>query len=161
MNVTLEVVSLTHFALRVPPGLKPRADAALAGLRFEPVVRADGEIELHAPLAAYEMVAHVLNTARLLRAPARGEHETFDCGGRIPVATLKALRTVARRLQPGEPEYAEQVRASVALRRRARRRRRLALCAGCASALQTRVTAGHSITAVERANWLNRSQMVS
>ena len=116
VNVTLEVVSLTHFALRVPPELKQRADAALAGLRspFEPVVRAaDGEIELRAPLAAYDEVLGVLNSARLLRAPARGELETFDCGGRVPVATLAALRAAARRQQPGEPEHAEQARAFV------------------------------------------------
>ena len=156
MNVTLEVVSLTHFALRVPPELKQRADAALAGLRFEPEALADGEIELRAPLAAYETVANVLNSARLLRAPARGEHETFDGGGRVPIATLKALRTVARRLQPGEPEYAEQVRASVASRRCAR-----GAGACCAAALQMRVTAGRSITASGRTKRPNRSQMVS
>ena len=115
-NVTLEVVSLTHFALRVPPELKHRADAVLDGLRscFEPVVReTDDEIELRAPLAAYEKVVDVLNSARLLRAPARGEFETFDGGGRVPAATLAALRAAARRLQPGEPEHAVQARAFV------------------------------------------------
>ena len=140
-NVTLEVVSLTHFALRVPPELKQPTDGALAGLRshFEPVAcAADGVVELHAPLAAYDAVVSALNSARLLRAPARGEHETFDCGGRVPLATLTALRAAARRLQPGEPEHAEQARA---LHRCARRRSLPPRCAALAFKLGRQLTA--------------------
>ena len=105
-------MSPTTFELRVPSELAQLAADALARLRLGPLEGTpDGEFTLRAPLDEYETIWAALEKVHLLRVPLKGDPD-FDGGGRLVKASLDAVRTVARRQQPGTREHAEQARIS-------------------------------------------------
>jgi hypothetical protein len=113
-TVSCEAVSVHAFVVRAPReaaaatlhALGPVASAAaLAAARTD----ADGGLEVPLPLACYERVEGALERGALL--PPRRRGALAGDNGRVPGSTLAALRTLARREQPGTAEHAKQARA--------------------------------------------------
>ena len=110
-NVTCELLSATHFAVRVPAGARPYAQAALACQPVRLVTSTNTGDELVAALGDYEQVLFALDRAGLFRAMPRGGAAFFDGGGRVPAATLAAMRAVAQQQPLDARQHAEQARA--------------------------------------------------
>jgi hypothetical protein len=124
-TVSCEAVSPHQFAVRVPreaadaiasvlaAALGPAASAAaLAAARAGP----DGGLAVPLPLECYDRVVRALERAARL-PPPRPVALSGDTG-RVPRATLDALRCLARREQPGTVEHARQARGPTTLLRR-------------------------------------------
>jgi len=117
--VACELVSATHFALRVPPEHQQKADAVVADLRaamrvaFVADASPGAAPDLIAPLYEYEKVADALDKAGLFSVPeGPAQRKVSTGGGRIPGFTLKAIRA-ARQRHPDKAERVVQARASL------------------------------------------------